>query len=157
MEAKKRKRLEELLGELEAEVNQRDEPATVEDAVKAQHSTREMLERIKQTKTALENRHQWLSQTVTPARLEERDVTALTIKDIGRVTVQPDVYVSIKRENHEDAYQELRDLGFEDMITETVNGSTLAAFVRNRLKSGEEIPEGITYTPYQRAVIQRVN
>lgn len=130
----------------------------LEDAIAAQASCKDELELVTALKSALEKRHDWLRTAVTPALMDERGITTITIAGIGRVALQDDVFVSVPAETKQQAHTWFDDMGFGDLITKTINGSTLAAWIRKRIKSGDELPpaELVKVTPYTRAQITRV-
>jgi hypothetical protein len=49
----------------------------------------------------------------------------------------------------------MHDNGFEDLITEVVNASTLKAFIKEQLDMGNPVPDDtvIRYDPYTRASV----
>jgi isocitrate lyase len=91
-----------------------------------------------------------------PEKMDEEGVTGLTLEGIGRVSLTADAYVSIKAGQKEAAWEWLRDTGHGDLITETINASTLKAAIKEMVKKGEEIPnEMINFSPFTRASITR--
>lgn len=130
----------------------------LEEAIAAQADCKDELELVTALKSALEKRHDWLRTAVTPALMDERGITTITVTGIGRVTLQDDVFVSVPAETKAQAHTWFDDMGFGDLITKTINGSTLAAWIRKRIKAGEELPptELVKVTPYTRAQITRV-
>lgn len=123
-------------------------------AVTDQNDTRTICDALKALKAAFENRHTWLQTQVVPKLMEEQDTVGQTITGIGRVNLRDDVYVKVPQANREAVYEWLRDVR-PDIMTETANSSTLAAFVRQSMKKGEPLHEGISITPYTKAVITR--
>lgn len=138
------------------EAQKRPEITDIAEAIRMQALYREELEAIAALKAELEKRHDWVRTVVVPKLMEDADVTTITIEGVGRVHLQDDVYVSTPAENRERAMRWFDDNGFGDLISNTINGSTLAAWVRRRLKSGQEIPDLIKVTPYTKAVLTRV-
>jgi hypothetical protein len=128
-------------------------PVTLEAAIHEQARTRTLLNAAEAVKSALEKRHDWLRTAVVPPKMDERGITNIKLVGIGRVHLSDDVYVSIPQETKPAAYQWFRDNGLGDLITQTINGSTLAAFIRKRIKAGDEMPEGVKITAYTKAVI----
>lgn len=89
-----------------------------------------------------------------PDLMEELEVKTATFEGIGRVQLAGDVYASTIEGKKAEAFQWLRDLGYEDMIVETYNMSTVKALFRKYLKDGVEIPGDIfNVTPFTRASI----
>ena len=129
---------------------------SLEDAVRAQAEARRLLDAATEVKSALEKRHDWLRTAVVPPKMDERGITNVTLAGIGRVHLQDDVYVTIPADTKPQAYEWFRDNGKGNLITETINGSTLAAFVRQAIKKGDDMPEGVKITPYTKAVLTAV-
>ena len=76
---------------------------------------------------------------------DEKDGTA-TYEGIGCVKSQkPKLYASTLAENREELATWLTTIGRRDMIVSYVFPKTLSGFVKERVESGEEIPECIQY------------
>lgn len=77
-----------------------------------------------------------------------------TVVGVGKVVLTDDIRVKVK--DKEGSYEWLRDTGNGDIITETVNASTLSALIRRLMREGEEVPtEVYEITPLTRAVINQ--
>lgn len=89
-----------------------------------------------------------------PDLMEELEVTTATFAGLGRVQLASDLYASTREGKKEDAMQWLRDCGYEDLIQETYNASSIKAIFRKMLKEGAEIPgDTFAVTPFTRASI----
>lgn len=89
-----------------------------------------------------------------PEMLEALGVKTVTFHGIGRVQTAPDIYASTKKGKKPEAMQWLRDCGYEGMISETYNASSLKALFRRQIVEGVEIPDDIfNVTPFVRASI----
>jgi len=89
-----------------------------------------------------------------PAMMEELEVKNATFEGLGRVQLATDLYASTKEGQKEAAIQWLRDLGYENMVTETYNATSLKALFRRQLEQGIEIPDEIfNVNPFIRASI----
>lgn len=116
-------------------------------------------------KSPLEKIYDILRFTVVPEVFADNDTTTLTLEGIGRCNIMDDIQVSIvgdrkeEKEAHKQAfYQWLRENELEDIITQTVNAQTLAAFVRRQIQSkdGLKLPyDHIKVNPVTRAQITR--
>lgn len=149
-----------LIPGLVAVLDERPEMTDLNASIVLQAQTRDQLDAFAALKAAFEKRHEWLAVQVVPKLMEEANTTSVTIKGVGRVNLRDDVYVAMPSEKEKPAerhaaFQWFSD-NFPDLITNTINGSTLAAWVRRRLKAGDEIPEHVKVTPYTKAVITRV-
>lgn len=89
-----------------------------------------------------------------PTLMESLDVKNATFEGLGRVQLASDLYASTREGKKEDAMQWLRDCGYEGMITETYNASSLKALLRRMLVEGVDIPDDIfNVAPFVRASI----
>lgn len=89
-----------------------------------------------------------------PELMESLGVKTATFAGLGRVQTAPDLYASTRKGKKLDAMQWLRDCGYEGMISETYNSSSLKALFRRLLVEGSDIPEEVfAVTPFVRASI----
>lgn len=91
-----------------------------------------------------------------PAMMEALEVKTATFQGIGRVQTAPDLYCSTAKGRKEDAMQWLRDCGYDDMIKETYNASSMKALIRRLIMEGTETPDFMNVTPFVRASIVKV-
>ena len=85
-----------------------------------------------------------LATEILPQKFDTEGVGSINLKELGlQVTISEILRVSIPPKNKEDAYQWLKDNGLEDLISDTVNSSTLAATIRSLLAENKEVPEDI--------------
>lgn len=116
-------------------------------------------------KSPIEKIYDILRFTVVPEVFIDNEITTLTLEGIGRCNVMDDISVTMQgeskdeKEEHKQAfYQWLVQNEMEDLITQTVNAQTLAAFIRRQLQSedGLKLPyEHIKINPVTRAQITR--
>ncbi len=116
-------------------------------------------------KSPVEKLYDIMRFTVVPEVFADNDITTLTLEGIGRCNIMDDIQVSMagdskdEKEAHKQAFYEwLRKNELEDIITQTVNAQTLAAFVRRQLQSkdGLKLPyDLIKVNPVTRAQITR--
>lgn len=106
-------------------------------------------------KSPLEAIYDMLRFAIIPARMEAEGITSITVEGIGRCNAVPDVQV--KQLDKTALYDWLVENELEDMIVQSVNAQTLAAFVRNRIKDGKTLPaiEVLDVKAIQRAQITR--
>lgn len=81
-----------------------------------------------------------------PEAYEREGISTLTTAERDRVTITELVRGSIRADQREDAYKWLRDNGYADLISETVNASTLSSFIKERLEEGVSLPEELFVT-----------
>ena len=79
-----------------------------------------------------------MRQETIPNSFKETGVTTLTV-DGYRFTISQTLRASIKAEKKPQAYEWLRENDLGDLITETVNASTLSATARKMVEDGLEL------------------
>lgn len=89
-----------------------------------------------------------------PESMEALGVRNATFEGLGRVQLAADIYASTREGQKEAAMQWLRDCGYEGMITETYNASSIKALFRRMIAEGVPIPDDMfNVTPFFRASI----
>lgn len=89
-----------------------------------------------------------------PTLMESLEVKNATFEGVGRVQLASDLYASTREGKKDTAMQWLRDCGYEGMITETYNASSLKALLRRLMVEGADIPDDIfNVTPFIRASV----
>lgn len=53
------------------------------------------------------------------------------------------LFASAIKQRKDELYQWLREHGFGDLVYETVNANSLAAFIREQMEETEQLPEGL--------------
>jgi hypothetical protein len=89
-----------------------------------------------------------------PDLMEALQVRNATFEGLGRVQLASDIYANTREGQKKSGSQWLRDCGYEGMVTETYNASSIKALFRRMIEKGEPIPETIfNVTPFIRASI----
>ena len=89
-----------------------------------------------------------------PELMESMELRNVTIKGLGRVQLAADIYASTREGQKDAAMTWLRDCGYDNMITESYNASSLKALFRRMMAEGADIPDDIfNVTPFIRASI----
>lgn len=102
--------------------------------------------------TELNKQLEDISRVQIPELMAELELKNATFIGVGRVQLAGDIFMHTRDGRKGDAIQWLRDCGYEGMVTETYNASTLKALFRRLLTDGAEIPEDIfSVVPYTRA------
>jgi hypothetical protein len=88
--------------------------------------------------------------TVLPGLFEQNSVKSVTTLNGYRIAIDmSDISVSVPPENKGKAYDWLTENGYGDIITSTINSSTLKATVKNMLKENMPVPEDVfKISPY---------
>lgn len=88
-----------------------------------------------------------------PEMMAALDVKTATFTGVGRVQTAPDLYCSTAKGRKDDAMTWLRDCGYEDMIKESYNATSMKALMRRLITDGVETPDFMNITPFIRASI----
>lgn len=88
-----------------------------------------------------------------PELMESMDCKNATFTGLGRVQLASDLYCSTKAGQKDQAMQWLRDCGYENMISETYNATSMKALIRRLIVDGTDVPEFLSVTPFMRASI----
>lgn len=100
--------------------------------------------------------YDFLRITKIPTVMNDEGIDRISVKGVGRVSITADMHVSVKAEKKLDFYQWLRDNGRTDLISETVNPSTLKSSVKKMFQNGEIPPEDLlNISPFERASITK--
>ena len=93
-----------------------------------------------------------------PQAMEDAGLENFKVENLGRVSLTADMYVSIKEGCKDDLTAWLRKNRLSDLMQETINSSTLKAFVAQRMRDDKPIPTALlNVTPFTRASITRIN
>lgn len=115
---------------------------------------REELDKFDAIKKEYQVAYDFLSISVLPERMEEEMIETLKVAGVGRLQSRSDIRCAVPAQNREAVKTWLVDNGHGSMIAETINSSTLKAFVREMMKEGKEWPEDLlSVTPYTRATV----
>jgi len=89
-----------------------------------------------------------------PQKMEELQLKNATFEGLGRIQLASDLFASTKEGQKDNAMQWLRDCGYDGMISETYNASSLKALLRRMIAEGTEIPDNLfNISPFTRASI----
>lgn len=113
------------------------------------------LDKAGELKTALQKAYDFLSINVLPERMDEEKIQTLKIKDLGRLQAKSDIRCNVLAGNRDDLKKWLVDHGHGSMIAESINASTLKAFVKEQMKedNGEYPEELVNVEVYSRATV----
>ena len=89
-----------------------------------------------------------------PEKMDSEGIENLRVAGIGRVGLTADMFIAAV--DKEGLFKWFRDQNLGDMIQDTVNASTLKAFVKRRMKEGKDVPtDYLRVTPFTRASITK--
>lgn len=123
------------------------EGATYNRLVDAMLSTRQAHQDLKDQTARMWDDLCVITRQIIPARFEADQIQNITVilpdGTKKQLLVIPQVSVKTPADRRSDLYEWLNDHEASEIITETVNSSTLAAYVRAQMKAGEPYPSDI--------------
>lgn len=88
----------------------------------------------------LKQEREILQKKVLPEKMSADGMQNVTVKGVGRLSIRPDMQVSVLAENRMLLQRWLKDNGFGELVVETINSSTLKAFVKEQVNEGNDLP-----------------
>jgi hypothetical protein len=113
------------------------------------------IDALKDETKELNRRFDEIRLRLIPEAMEEQGIKNINLDGIGLVYLTADLYTSVPSDKKEDFYEWLEDNGLRDLVTETVNSSTLKAWCKERIESGKQIPPMVEISPFTRASIKQ--
>ena len=111
-------------------------------------------EQADELKSTIGKVYDWVRTGMLPEKMDEEGIDLLRVDGVGRVSLTSDINVSVV--DKDESFKWLEESGHSDMITETVNASSLKALLRRLIRDGKEVPEAIyKVTPFTRASITK--
>lgn len=113
------------------------------------------LDKARKLKNELQSQYDTITMDILPDRLAEDEFSNVPIKGVGRLQPSHQAYCSVVAGQKEALFGWLEDNGFNDLITEVVNASTLKSFVKECREEGRPVPpdEIVRYQPYTRVTL----
>lgn len=113
---------------------------TIDELVREFALSRERLDATVRAKKAAQMEYDYLRGVVLPQKFEESDTALHRPKDGRGVRVGTALFVSVPKDKKVALYDWLRENNAESLITETVNASSLKAFVKSAIETGRPVP-----------------
>jgi len=119
--------------------------------------TREMLDEAKAGSTVLQKQWDALRKKYLPEKMEAMGIESVRIEGVGTVSERHDAYCTTPAKNKALLMDWLEEHGHADLISETVNASTLKAFMKEQMLAGNAMPpEGVVnWSPYTYVAITK--
>lgn len=133
-----------------------DDDEELKNKIQIQHKLRILLDVLESQVKQVKEVYDAAFKKYVPEAMEGEDVEKISIKGVGTVYLQGDMYVSVVTDKKEAAYQWLEDTGNGDIIKPTVNASSLSSLIKGLVKDGQPVPSKLfNITPYTKAVIKK--
>ena len=97
---------------------------------------------LKYLKKRIGEIHKRMKEELVPQKFTEQGISSITV-DGYRFTVSAQSRTSIQKDMKDEAYLWLRSNGLGDIVTETVNSSTLSATAKTLMSDGVDLPDDI--------------
>ena len=110
---------------------------SLNELIKEMSNIKSRLDDVSAEKTLLQKQFDVLRHQYVPEAMIDQDVSTIKIEGVGRVHLTSDLKISIKAARRQDAYQWLMENGYGDLITDTVNASTLKAAAKGWIERGD--------------------
>lgn len=112
------------------------------------------VEEMKDELSEIVREHDHIRLKLIPDLMQTLNIKSVTFEGIGRVQLANDVYASTREGKKLEGIQWLRDCGYDGMISEGYNASSLKALFRRMIEAGTPIPDDIfSVTPFVRASV----
>jgi hypothetical protein len=97
----------------------------------------------------------YLRLEVIPEKMQETDTETILIKNVGRLSTR--VEASVKTNDKELLRDWLIEHDAEQLMSVTVNSSSLKAYIMNRIRGGEDIPGAdiLEFKPFTMATLTK--
>ena len=115
--------------------------STITDLTKELRELTDHVEEIEEQIKTAKQRIQILKTAAIPEAMEDADVSKLTVKGVGTISVKTEVYATILKEDRPRWYQWLRENGNADLIVPWVFPGTQKAFIKERIATGQSYPD----------------
>jgi len=97
---------------------------------------------LKYLKKRMGDIYKRMKEEIVPQKFTEQGISSITV-DGFRFTVSAQSRTSIQKDMKDEAYLWLRNNGLGDIVTETVNSSTLSATAKTLMSDGIDLPDDI--------------
>jgi len=100
--------------------------------------------------------NKWTSIRDVKLKMEELGIDSAFITDVGKLSMRTDAYCSVLKKDKIELQNWLKDNGHGDLITDTINASTLKAFMKEQIIEGNAVPDTIvSFDPYTYVAITK--
>ena len=113
--------------------------ADVVEFARAFVKLRELKDEIDETFKAFDAFYTKTKDVDLPLKFDEAKVPTVTLDEGFRVTVAHNVRASVKKDKKQEAMDWLRANGLGDIVSETINASTLAAVAKSMTEENREL------------------
>lgn len=126
------------------------------DLAREQHQVQDLKDWLESLLKLVNAEFDTLRLELLPLQMEDEGLEGFRVEGVGRVSLTADMYVKVKPNLAKALILWLKKNKLGDLAQETVNSSTLKAFVKRRIEEGLAYPEDVlSVTPFTRASITK--
>jgi len=98
-----------------------------------------------------------ITKMVLPTKMDNEGISTINVKGIGRITITQQMSTTVKKDDQPELKEWLRENGYGALVTETINASTLKAWIKERIAESEEFPAHlISIYAYEQASLTKL-
>lgn len=117
-------------------------------------ATSERIDEVGEIKTDLQKVLDHLTLNVAPSMMEDQGIDRVVFDGVGRLQLKDDIYCNVSAADREALKEWLVANGHSSLISDTVNASSLKAFIKEQMKAGADIPADLVkVTPFTKASV----
>lgn len=113
---------------------------TLVELGRAMDEVRKLLDAAKEEATRLEKCYDFIRTVKIPPLMEEQGLANFRLESGRGIRVQDELFVSLRGENFEKMKHWLQERGDASIIKETINPSTLKAYIKGKIEGMQEYP-----------------
>ena len=137
--------INEIINEIEEFVDDDLIAKPVDTVCKTMYRVRDCADTLKYLVKRINAVNTRMKEEIVPKKFEEQGVSSIVVEGY-RYVVMTNTRASVIADQKVDAYAWLRSNRLGDLITETVNASTLSATAKSLLEEGSELPDDMFRT-----------
>lgn len=127
---------------LDVPIHGANEMVSLPELIESMFSLRNTLKEIDDFRATIQEQYDLLRRRRIPSMMEDNHIENININGI-KVRIGDELFISIPSEERDNAYKWLELHGYADLITNTINSSTLKAWAKESIKEGQHIPENM--------------
>jgi hypothetical protein len=135
-EGRSNNEINELIPMFKDQYSNHNLPALAEEMVRLKAE----LEEARAVATALQKEFDYLRIRLVPDKMIDFGTTSMNIKGVGRLTISGDMWAGIQKGMTLEMHQWLKNNGAEDLIKDSVNPSTMKAYIKEQHAAGVNLP-----------------
>lgn len=116
------------------------EKSSYQELAAAMRSLKDDIASREKATSAIKAELEEITHKYLPTKMDEEGISTVNVKGYGRITITQQLRANVPSDKAPVLRQWLRDNGYEGLISEQVNSSTLKAWVKERIAECEDYP-----------------